>query len=422
MTLVSTTGQFQDALKAVVPGETIQLEPGVYENDGRWRLAHCSGTPERDTVVEGVDPNNRPQIVGGADMYAPKVGHFTLRDIILRGTEADGFQAGDAGERVPFGTLSPSHHITVERVLFDRCGVVKASGDAMKFVHTDHLTISDCEIVGWPGESAIDMVGCQWATIKRVVFRDSPNGGQPAIIFKGGGQFLRILGCRFSGIKAPSIMLGSTGTTGPGWREMPSRDGINWGARDVEIAGCTFDKLAGSRHTIALNASAYVGVHHNSFRATDEAVWSIWIKDADDPVFLPPHDTVFEANVIEFAGRAKDAVRAGEGNFDPTTTRFHRNAWFCATGLITDEEIGQLVPVQEIEGAYNVDPQFGPAMEITSTDPVFAGKGADAWDGEIAPFPGPEPDPLPIPDPIPAPGFVVPEGWEIDKIILRPKR
>lgn len=355
---VSTDAEFRAALDAAGPGSTILLAPGVYT--GGIALRNKNGEPGKPIVIAAKDPVKRPVFEGGGGqaMHLADCNHVTLRGLHIRGFPTNGINIDDGGT---FET--PSTHIVVEDVLFERIGPT-GNVDALKMSGVDEFAVRTSTFRGWGG-SAIDMVGCHWGLVESCSFSALPGHDQTSgVQMKGGTADVRVLRSTFTDAAQRAINLG--GSTGLQFFR-PNVQGYE--AARIEIAG---NRFLGGEAPIAIVTAQDAHIHNNTIVRPGRWVLRI-LQETESPDFAPCSGGLFEHNLVVFDANLKTTVNVGSGTA-PETFTFRHNAWF-GEGVPSTPTL----PVAEIDGLVGVDPALTKNLEVSSEDPRLARVGADSY-------------------------------------------
>jgi hypothetical protein len=323
--------ELQAALRQLVPGTTVLLEPGVYR--GGWYLANVVGTPEAPVVIQGSEPNAPPVFrgSGGQAFHFADCSHLILRNITVEGFPGNGINIDDGGS---FAT--PAHHIMLEDVTILKIGPA-GNHDGLKMSGVDDFIIRRCRFEGWGG-SGIDMVGCHHGVVEDCTFVGRDGFEQSnAVQLKGGTSDILVQCCLFKDAGQRCINLG--GSTGLEF----FRPGVQgYEATRITIAGNRFE---GSLAPVAWVTADGGHVHHNTIVLPEKWVLRI-LQETTDPQFLPCHDGVFEDNLVFYDARVQVFVNVGPRTA-PETFVFRRNVWCDVEGSRRP-----LLPVAEQDAVY----------------------------------------------------------------------
>lgn len=327
---IHNSAELSQAIRALRPGTTLLLEPGIYSGD--IYLSDIEGSNKKPVVIEGTDSQQPPVFAGsGQAIHFADCSHITLRNIKVRGFPANGINIDDGGS---YDT--PAHHIVLENVTILETGP-KGNHDALKMSGVDHFVVRKCRFEGWGG-SGIDMVGCHHGIIEDCTFAGRQGFSQSnAVQLKGGTQDVLVQCCFFKNAGQRSVNLG--GSTGLQYFR-PKVD--NYEARNITIAG---NRFVGSTAPIAWVTSDGGYVHHNTIVLPDKWVLRI-LQESSDARFIPCHNGVFKNNLIIFDSKVQTFVNVGPGT-SPGTFQFQHNAWHDL-----DRYREPLLPVPETESLY----------------------------------------------------------------------
>lgn len=105
---VRDSSELLRAVQAAGPGTTILLEPGTYQ--GGLTLNNVRGEAGRAIVIRAADPKDPPVIAGGqTGLHLSDPAHVELRDLVLRGSRANGLNIDDGGSYD-----SPAQHVVLQ--------------------------------------------------------------------------------------------------------------------------------------------------------------------------------------------------------------------------------------------------------------------------------------------------------------------
>jgi len=225
---VTDNASLNSALRGASAGTVIRLAPGRYQ-PGVF-AANLQGTGERPIVIEGEDPDRPPLFEGGKVAWQlSDCAHLVLRNIAVRGQQANGINIDDGGS---YDT--PSHHLVLERIHVSDVGP-QGNFDGIKLSGVDDFAVRECTVEGWGGQ-AIDMVGCHRGIIEGCTFRGKPGFSQDTgPQTKGGSSQIAIRRCLFLEAGGRAVNLG--GSTGLAYFRPR---GALYEAKGIVIEGCVF--------------------------------------------------------------------------------------------------------------------------------------------------------------------------------------
>lgn len=358
---VKDSSELSRAIRALRPGTTLLLDPGIYS--GGIYLREIEGKDEESVVIEGTDPNNPPVFTGGRQaIHLANCSNMTLRNIKVKGFPANGINIDDGGSYE-----TPAHHIVLENLTIIETGP-KGNHDTLKMSGVDHFVVRKCHFEGWGG-SGIDMVGCHNGIIEDCTFIDREGFSQSnAVQLKGGTQDVLLQCCFFNNAGQRSVNLG--GSTGLRFFRPKVRD---YEAKNITIAG---NRFVGSMAPVAWVTSDGGYVHHNTIALPDKWVLRI-LQENSDAQFTPCHDGIFERNLIIFDSKVQTVVNIGPRT-SPETFRFQHNAW-----LDLDRYREPSLPVPETESIYlrdtSIDHKTLTDVKFELYDERVKGIGAQAY-------------------------------------------
>jgi len=330
---VKDSSELSRAIRALRPGTTLLLEPGIYS--GGIYLRDIKGKDEQRVVMEGTDADNPPVFTGGRQaIHLANCSNMTLRNIKVKDFPANGINIDDGGSYE-----TPAHHIVLENLTIVETGP-KGNHDALKMSGVDHFVVRKCHFEGWGG-SGIDMVGCHHGIIEDCTFIGREGFSQSnAVQLKGGTQDVLVQCCFFNNAGQRSVNLG--GSTGLRFFRPKLR---GYEAKNITVAG---NRFVGSMAPVAWVTSDGGYVHHNTIVLPDKWVLRI-LQESSDARFTPCHNGVFEHNLIIFDSKVQFFVNIGPRT-SPETFRFQHNAW-----LDLDRYREPSLPVPEKESIYPRD-------------------------------------------------------------------
>ena len=246
---IKDSSELSRAIRALRPGTTLLLEPGIYS--GGIYLRDIKGKDEQRVVMEGTDPDNPPVFTGGRQaIHLADCSNMTLRNIKVKGFPANGINIDDGGSYE-----TPADHIVLENLTIVETGP-KGNHDALKMSGVDHFVVRKCHFEGWGG-SGIDMVGCHHGIIEDCTFIGREGFSQAnAVQLKGGTHDVLVECCFFNNAGQRSINLG--GSTGLRFFRPKLR---GYEAKNITVAG---NRFVGSMAPVAWVTSDGGYVHHNT--------------------------------------------------------------------------------------------------------------------------------------------------------------
>ena len=356
----SSYAELRQALTHAKPGTTVLLEPGEYA--GGFQIENISGKPGQPIVIAGRDPKDPPRIVRGG-LHFVSVAHLELRDLRIDGVVGNALNTDDGGVRE-----KPAHHVTYRRITVTDC--LAPGSVALKMAGVDDFAIVECEVRGYD-TCAVDFVGCHDGVVERCRFERGTGVGVQA---KGASRNVRVLDCRFKDYGARGVNLG--GSTGLPYFRPPIETlaaGSRYEAKDVEVAGCTFE---GGDAAIAFINVDGATVHHNTIHLPEK--WAIRIlQETAAPDFLPARNGAFTDNLVVFRSDRwfEGGVNVGPGTA-PRTFTFAGNLWWCVD---QPKKSAPALPTPERNGVVGRDPMLiDPAKGDLRVRPGSPAKGLGA--------------------------------------------
>jgi hypothetical protein len=361
---VTDNASLNSALRGASAGTVIRLAPGRYQ-PGVFAV-NLQGTQQRPIVIEGADADRPPLFEGGKVAWQlSDCAHLVLRNIAMRGQQANGINVDDGGS---YDT--PSHHLVLEKIHVSDVGP-RGNFDGIKLSGVDDFVVRDCTVEGWGGQ-AIDMVGCHRGVIEGCTFRGKPGFSQDAgPQTKGGSSQIAIRRCLFLETGGRAVNLG--GSTGLAYFRPR---GTLYEAKDILVEGCVF---VGSQAPVAYVGVDGAVVRYNTFCQPGKWVLRI-LQETTEPGFAPCRNGRFERNLIVFR-RAGVQIQVNIGpHTSPETFAFADNLWYCED---RPQASRPDLPVAETGGLYGVDPQLTSLKDgrLHPRNPQAAQFGATAWPG-----------------------------------------
>lgn len=344
---VQDIASLRSASKAIVPGASIEIQPGIY--NGGFSLFRIQGRPDQPIVIAGADALNPPVFTGaGEGLKVSSSSYIKVKNIVFRGFAINGINIDDGGV-----IGQPSHHILLENIRIEDVGP-KGNHDALKMAGVNHFIIRRLQIEGWGG-SGVDLVGCHNGVIEnsRFVHRQGYRTGN-GIQIKGGSRSILVQNNIFVNSGSRIVQIG--GLTGLRYFRPAVQ---NYEAKDVIVAGNTF---IGGESQIAWVTAQDSHVHHNLFYLPGRHLGRI-LQESDDKQFIPCQRGLFEKNVIVVDERVRRLFGIGKDT-RPESFILRGNVWNRLRA-----EVVTSLPSVEIEGLYGLDPvlrrtktgQFGTA-------------------------------------------------------------
>jgi len=336
--------EFNKAVNAAKPGDTILVAPGEYASNFSFR--GIRGEAGRPIVIAAANPEKPPRFAGpAAALHFSGPSHIELRDLHISGSRGNGLNIDDGGD-----AKNAAHHITLRNLRVSDIGP-RGNSDGIKLSGLDDFRVEDCVVEKWGSNgSGIDMVGCRRGEIVNCVFR---KGGDNGVQAKGGSSEITIRRCRFEDAGSRAVNLGgSTGESSFRKRLLPADPDAKYEAKDLRVEGCTF---IGGGAGVAFVGVDGATVRFNTFYHPSRYVVRI-LQENTGPGFVPSRGGIFEHNIVVF--RASDWA-AGGVNIGPKTApdsfRFAGNLWYCEDR--PDRSRPQL-PTAERDGIVGRDPKF----------------------------------------------------------------
>ncbi len=364
--VVNNTVELREELQRAEPGTTIRLEGSSYES-GLW-IDGVAGTKDKPIIITGADEKNPPVFMGeNQAIHLVGCNYITLRNIRVTGCKANGINADDGG-RYEF----PPAGLVFENVTIDRIGPT-GNHDGLKLSGLDGFTVRDCRFDGWGG-SAIDMVGCRNGLVVGCRFFGRKGYSQSSgVQAKGGSENITIRRSFFKDAGQRSINIG--GSTGLRYFRPKLRD---YEARAIIVEG---NRFVGSAAPIAYVTSVDCVVRQNTIVHPEKWIVRI-LQEQPTEKFRPCQGSTFESNLVMFDERVRSLINVGPNTL-PMTFSFRGNAWFRS-----DSDRRPILPLDEIDGIYQIDPMLKdaetPASTARSKDPRLLGIGAHAFDKQYA--------------------------------------
>lgn len=362
---VENDAQLRRATTELEAGDVVLLAAGEYR--GGLTLDRLTGTQQKPIVIAGADPSKPPVFVGGTHaLHLTRPTHVLLRDLVVRGQPGNGINIDDGGPG-----KGAAHHVTVERVRFERIGP-EGNHDALKLSGLTDFVVKACTFEGWGG-SAIDMVGCRRGTIDGCTLRgDDACSQHSGVQAKGGSEEIVIRSCRFERAGSRALNLG--GSTGLAW--FRPQDAA-FEARNLTVEGCRFSD---SETFIAFVGVDGALVRKNTFHRPRRWVFRI-LQESTGERFVPCRNGRVEQNLIVFArSELHRFVNVGP-NTAPETFVFRENAWFATDGA-SPEHHHPTLPTREEGGRYGDDPGLNPNTLTLPPKSPLRSRCADGFEPE----------------------------------------
>ena len=178
---------FAKALSEAVPGTSVKILPGTYEEFAS--LLNLRATENNPIWFGGVPGMERPVIKlkipengrGTEGIHVTKCSYVIIHDIEVNGSCGHGLNTDDGGE---FDNFEATHHI-VYRNLY----VHNINDSPFKFAGANYTYIFDCEVENGHvtrSSGTIDHVGCHNNTIAYNYIHDPADQDGQGVLFKGG--------------------------------------------------------------------------------------------------------------------------------------------------------------------------------------------------------------------------------------------
>ncbi len=349
---VGSDAALRQALSQAGPGDTVSVLPGTYRGGITWSPR---GEPGRPVTLAGAFPDDPPVFRGGYEGFKlNRPMHAVLRNLVIEGASDNGLNADDGGRRD-----QPAGPLTLRRVVCRDTGR-RGNHDGFKLTGIDGLEIVGCTVARWGrGGQGIDLVGCHDAIIRGCRI-DGGGRCEVGLQAKGGSRDVLFADCRVEGVGGRGINLG--GSTGDAFLRPADATAE---ATDVRVLNCEF--VGGSA------AVAFVGSDGGRvencvlYRQTRYPIRIL--RENDGQRMVPTRGGEFVGNTIVWHdGDVLTFVNVGPGT-QPETFAFAGNMWYCATHPARSTPTG--LPVEEIGGAYGVDPKLkDPPNDVTPTRAV----------------------------------------------------
>ncbi len=358
---VTNAAEFREALNLAEPGTTILLAPGNYGN--QFTVTSLYGTPEKPITIAGADKQNKPLFEGGAQaLHFRACRYITVRDLDVTGSTGNGINSDHGGSHETTSVGMVFENITIQNV------GPTGNRDALKLSGLRKFTVRNCTFSGWGG-SGIDMVGCRDGVIENCRFIGKEGFSQDnAVQAKGGSERIIVRQNFFHNAGQRAVNIG--GSTG---LQFFRSDDIDYEAKDIEVAGNVF---VGGITPVAFVTAVNNKFHYNTI--VDPEKWIMRILQ-EMPVsrFQPSNNGTFENNLVVYS-RGIQSFANISPDTKPETFVFQGNVWYCSDGTRQPD-----LPVDEINGVYQVDPQIklsemGEVM-VQSNDPRIQKVGAHAY-------------------------------------------
>lgn len=340
--IVSNTSQFSAALAAAAPGDSILLQPGVY-NGGHYRANL------QQVTIRSADAANPAIIDGGSNgIQLSDASHVTISDLVFRNQVDNGLNIDDGGSFNTSATNITLRNLTVRDI------VTAGNFDGIKLSGVNDFLIENVEVLNWgTGGSAVDMVGCHRGLIQNSHFlHTNTNNGGTTLQPKGGSKDITFRANRIDLPRGAGRAVQAGGSTGTQFFRFVDGDS-GYEANEIVAEGNVI--LGGSSAFSWVNIDGGV-FHHNVVSRPGQWVARILNENQGQPI-VDPQNGVFSDNRIVFNDTASEfstAVNVGPETL-PATYTFARNEWL---NLANPTPAGSTpnLPVPETGGSYGVTP------------------------------------------------------------------
>lgn len=339
---VGTTAEFETALAAALPGDTINVLPGIYDG-GHFRAGLTDVTIRGQTG----DPRDPAEIVfrGGVNgIQLSDATDVTLEGLIFEAQTGNGLNIDDGGS---FAT--PSTNLTLRNVTV-RDMAATGNNDGIKLSGVTGFHLDRVKVFDWgPRGSAIDPVGSHQGLIENSHFRSDVLTDFGSVVRpKGGSKNITLRSSLIEVSTGAGRALQSGGSTGSEFFRFIDGDS-GYEAADITFVG---NRVVGGASSISwVNIDGGVA-RYNDFRQPSR--WAMRILNENPgTAIVDTQNGVFADNYVEFDGSAwSTAVNVGSET-DAASFTFARNKWLN-TADPTPAGSTPSLPATETNGEYGV--------------------------------------------------------------------
>ncbi|MEO0529745.1 MAG: right-handed parallel beta-helix repeat-containing protein [Planctomycetota bacterium] len=339
---VSDTAGFQIALRDAQPGDTINVQPGIYAG-GHFRAGLT------DVTIRGLtgDPRDPAEIVfrGGVNgIQLTDATNVTLQGLTFEQQAGNGLNIDDGGT---FAT--PSTDITLRDVTVRDMNAI-GNNDGIKLSGVTGFHLDRVKVFDWGARgSAVDPVGSHHGLIENSHFRSEVLTDFGSVVRpKGGSKAITLRSSLIEVTTGAGRALVAGGSTGSEFFRFIDGDS-GYEASEITFVGNRVVGGASSMNWINIDGGV---ARYNDFRQPSR--WAIRILNENPgTAIVDTRNGVFADNYVEFDGSAwSTAVNVG-GETDAASFTLARNRWLN-TANPTPAGSTPTLPAAETNGEYGV--------------------------------------------------------------------
>lgn len=334
--IANTPATFLSALRSAQPGDSIALEPGVYEVSTIGSAFFQSGLTD---VVIHRRPGTTGEVVfrGGLEgLHLSDATNVTLENLVFEGQTGNGINIDDGGS---FAT--PTTGVTIRNVTV-RDMQSGGNSDGIKLSGVTGFVIDRVVVQNWGGAgSAIDPVGSHNGLIVNSVFQHA-TAGNSGVRPKGGSKNIRVLANRFEMPQGAGRAIQAGGSTDAEFFRFIEGDS-GYEAREITAAGNLIVDAQAALSYVNIDGGEF---HHNWLQ--NPRSWAARILNENPgSAIVDTRNGVFADNVIEYDGGSWNRPVNVGPETEPQTFTFARNQWNNTSGPTSIS-----LPVAETGGVY----------------------------------------------------------------------
>lgn len=322
-----------DAVRVVVPGDTILVRGGVHS--GGLFLADLQGRSDAWITIMGEAGAEVIYRGGGNAWQLSDPAYLRIAGFIFEGQSGNGLNIDDGGSYE-----TPAHHIIIERCEW-RALNATGNNDQLKMSGVDSFLVRNCRFLNGAGSgSMIDMVGCHDGAITECTFE---NAGSNAVQLKGGSMNVRVERSTFRNAGQRGINIG--GSTGAQFfrpLNAPAEAAKIFVHSNVFIGGIT---------PFAFVGGVECEVIHNTIDTPER--WGFRILQ-ENTNLVQCGDNVLRNNIFYLGNASSNpAVNIGP-NTRPETFVMSNNLWYDPTNPTWTPSL----PVTDVNAVLQREPLF----------------------------------------------------------------